>query len=191
MRLQNLRAKTCSFHFYFDTVFTPQQKLFIVCHVQTVVEGTLQVAKMIVLRSWLLTLQLTMVAPCRLMVQVVLLPLSMGTTGTWQAMISQFSPTDNKTETEQLHPAPALHQQRTVFTMYYTNAISPPDTQLVSADKDGWRQWSRGPRTGADTGMMSLLINTNNFITSHDNVDRENDGFDYNLHSLSHTFSDI
>ena len=151
------------------------------------VEGTLQVAKMIVLRSWLLTLQLTMVAPCRLMVQVVLLPLSMGTTGTWQAMISQFSPTDNKTETEQLHPAPALHQQRTVFTMYYTNAISPPDTQLVSADKDGWRQWSRGPRTGADTGMMSLLINTNNFITSHDNVDRENDGFDYNFHSLSHT----
>ena len=92
MRLQNLRAKTCSFHFYFDTVFTPQQKLFIVCHVQTVVEGTLQVAKMIVLRSWLLTLQLTMVAPCRLMVQVVLLPLSMGTTGTWHAILVTPTP---------------------------------------------------------------------------------------------------
>ena len=34
-------------------------------------------------RSWLLTLQDTMVAPWRLMVQVVLFPLSMGTTGTW------------------------------------------------------------------------------------------------------------
>ena len=34
-------------------------------------------------RSWLLTLQETMVAPWRLMVQVVLFPLSMGTTGTW------------------------------------------------------------------------------------------------------------
>ena len=37
-------------------------------------------------RSWLLTLQDTMVAPWRLMVQVVLLPLSMGTTGTWHAI---------------------------------------------------------------------------------------------------------
>ena len=36
--------------------------------------------------AWLLTLQDTMVAPCRLMVQVVLLPLSMGTTGTWPAI---------------------------------------------------------------------------------------------------------
>ena len=34
-------------------------------------------------RTWLLTRQETMVAPCRLMVQVVLLPRSMGTTGTW------------------------------------------------------------------------------------------------------------
>ena len=36
--------------------------------------------------AWLLTLQDTIVAPCRLMVQVVLLPLSMGTTGTWPAI---------------------------------------------------------------------------------------------------------
>ena len=36
--------------------------------------------------TWLFTLHDTMVAPCRLMVQVVLLPLSMGTTGTWPAI---------------------------------------------------------------------------------------------------------
>ena len=36
--------------------------------------------------TWLLTLQDTMVAPCRLMVQVVLFPRSIGTTGTWAAI---------------------------------------------------------------------------------------------------------
>lgn len=45
------------------------------------------VLKMLMVCAWLLTLQLTMVAPCRLMVQVVLLPLSMGTTGVWHAML--------------------------------------------------------------------------------------------------------
>ena len=45
--------------------------------------------------TWLFTLQETMVAPCRLMVQVVLLPLSMGTTGTEAAIfvIPPFQPT--------------------------------------------------------------------------------------------------
>ena len=42
--------------------------------------------------AWLLTRQLTMVAPWRLMVQVVLLPLSMGTTGTWHAILVTPTP---------------------------------------------------------------------------------------------------
>ena len=45
--------------------------------------------------TWLLTLQETMVAPCKLIVQVVLLPRSMGTTGTEAAIfvIPPFQPT--------------------------------------------------------------------------------------------------
>ena len=45
--------------------------------------------------TWLFTLQETMVAPCKLMVQVVLLPLSIGTTGTEAAIfvIPPFQPT--------------------------------------------------------------------------------------------------
>ena len=45
--------------------------------------------------TWLFTLQETMVAPCKLIVQVVLLPRSMGTTGTEAAIfvIPPFQPT--------------------------------------------------------------------------------------------------
>ena len=60
--------------------------LVLVFHGNSEARGLKITQSMTLSLSWLLTLQETMVAPWRLMVQVVLFPLSMGTTGTWHAI---------------------------------------------------------------------------------------------------------